>query len=205
MHAAADPKKPSFKERQYQLREDAIIDAVNRLLAAKGFDLMTMDEVAAEVGISKASLYKHFVSKEDLAAAAMTRLLERALALTADIGESVPAVDRLKAVVRWSIEAHLAGEMPLLPSTRSHIRQALIASPAYLERLEQLTAVLGTWIDAARADGALAADLPAEVILYTIFARSCDPVADFLAQGGAFSNAEIVDYLIRICFHGLAR
>ena len=34
-------------------REDAIVLAVNRLLAEKGFDLMTVDEVAAEVGIAE--------------------------------------------------------------------------------------------------------------------------------------------------------
>lgn len=60
-------------------REEAILVAVNRLLAEKGFDAMTVDAVAAEVGIAKASLYKHFSSKEELAAAAMIRVLDRAL------------------------------------------------------------------------------------------------------------------------------
>ena len=44
----------------------------------KGFDAMTVDEVAADVGIAKASLYKHFPSKEDLAAAAMVFVMRRA-------------------------------------------------------------------------------------------------------------------------------
>ncbi len=59
--------KVSFKEQMLQAREDAIIRSVNRLLAEKGFEAMTVDEVAADVGIAKASLYKHFPSKEDLA------------------------------------------------------------------------------------------------------------------------------------------
>jgi TetR/AcrR family transcriptional regulator of autoinduction and epiphytic fitness len=42
---------------------------------------MTVDEVAADVGIAKASLYKHFPSKEALAAAAMVRCCNAALAL----------------------------------------------------------------------------------------------------------------------------
>ena len=46
------PRIP-FKQQMLQAREDAIVDAVNRLLAEKGFDLMTVDEVAAEVGIAK--------------------------------------------------------------------------------------------------------------------------------------------------------
>jgi len=60
-------------------REEAIVVSVNRLLAEKGFETMTMDEVAADVGIAKASLYKHFSSKEELAGAAMIRVLERAI------------------------------------------------------------------------------------------------------------------------------
>ena len=63
--------RPSFKQQQFEAREDAILDAVNLLLARKGFDLMTMDDVAAEVGIAKGSLYRHFSSKESLAAAAL--------------------------------------------------------------------------------------------------------------------------------------
>ena len=47
--------KFSFKEQMLQAREDAIIQSVNRLLADKGFDAMTVDEVAADVGIAKAS------------------------------------------------------------------------------------------------------------------------------------------------------
>jgi len=63
--------KVSFKEQVLRAREDAIVVSVNRLLAEKGFDVMTVDEVAADVGIAKASLYKHFSSKEALAGAAM--------------------------------------------------------------------------------------------------------------------------------------
>ena len=72
-------EKVSFRQQILRAREEAIVTAVNRLLAEKGFDLMTVDEVAAEVGIAKASLYKHFPSKEALAAAAMVRVLQRGL------------------------------------------------------------------------------------------------------------------------------
>ena len=70
--------KLSFKDQAFRLREDAILDACTRILVSKGFDLMTMDDVANEVGISKPSLYKHFKSKDDLACEAMVRLLDGA-------------------------------------------------------------------------------------------------------------------------------
>jgi TetR/AcrR family transcriptional regulator of autoinduction and epiphytic fitness len=85
--SATAPAKTSFKEQMLQAREEAIVQTANRLLAEKGFESMTVDEVAATVGIAKASLYKHFPSKEDLAAAAMVRVMQRTL----DFLASVPA------------------------------------------------------------------------------------------------------------------
>ncbi len=199
------PAKMSFKKQQLQFRENAILDSVNRLLAQKGFDLMTMDEVAADVGIAKASLYKHFESKEQLAAASMTRLLESAIAIANALPEHQPPLDKLKAVVRWAVTEHLGGTMPLLPSTRSSIQQALLSYPPYIERLSTLTEQLGEWIEEAQVLGTLAASLPGEVILYTIFARSCDPVSDFLKMGGAFSDQDIVDLVIHTTFEGMTR
>lgn len=200
---ALTAKKLTFKQQQMQFRENAILDAVNRLLAQKGFDLMTMDEVAADVGIAKASLYKHFQSKEELAAASMTRLVSEALAYVQGLPASMPPLDQLKSLVRWAITTHLSGTMPLLPSTRSNIQQALLAYPPYLEQVRLLTEKLGSLIQAAQEEGSLSPSLPAEVILYTVYARSCDPVADFLKIGGAFSDADIVDLLIHTCFEGL--
>ena len=196
-------KKLTFKQQQLQFRENAILDAVNRLLAKKGFDLMTMDEVAAEVGIAKASLYKHFESKEILSAASMTRLIEQTIEVASGLDQTMTPLDKLKAIVRWATQTHLGGTMPLLPSTRSSIQQALLSYPPYIEKLSTLTECLGTWIGQAQEAGTISKELPGEVILYTIFARSCDPVADFLKMGGAFSDKEIVDLLIRTCFDGM--
>src|SRR5574343_1243132 len=104
----------SFREQVLRVREEAIVNAVNRLLAEKGFDLMTVDEVAAEVGIAKASLYKHFPSKEALAAAAMVQMMGLALQQV-QAQQAVPgasALDKLKAITRWTLQTQLAGEMP---------------------------------------------------------------------------------------------
>lgn len=42
-----------------------------------------------------------------------------------------------------------------------------------------------------------------EVVLYTIYARACDPVPAFLKAGGRFSDAQIVDWVLGICLNGL--
>jgi AcrR family transcriptional regulator len=198
--------KVSFKVQVLQAREGAIVASVNRLLSEKGYDAMTVDEVAADVGIAKASLYKHFASKEELAAAAMIRVLDHALAYLATL-EAQPklsAIERLKAVARWTMEVQLAGEMPSLPAQNSTLRAALAANKVYLDRLIRVSDKLGEWITAAQKAGHLQRKLPPELILYTLFARACDPVLSLLKTSGNHSDEQIIEMLLSTCFDGLA-
>ncbi len=196
--------KRSFREQMHLAREDAIVEAVNRLLAEKGFDAMTVDAVAAEVGIAKASLYRHFPSKEDLAAAAMVRVLERALAHIDGLDPAQTPLQRLQAVARWTLQTQLAGAMPTLPSANSSLRAALMSHQGYLDRLMEVSDRLGGWIEAAQADGSLDRGVPSVVVLYTLYARACDPVLGFLKSTGQFDDAQIIDMVLRTCFQGLS-
>jgi len=197
--------KRSFREQMHLAREDAIIAAVNRLLAEKGFDAMTVDEVAAEVGIAKASLYKHFPSKEDLAAAAMVRVMDRARAFldSLDADKAATPIAQLKAVARWTMQVQLDGEMPSLPSENSSLRATLTTNKAYVDGLMDVSDRLGAWITAAQADGSLNPALPPIAVLYTLFARACDPVLGFLKGAGQYSNEQIIDMVLSTCFDGL--
>ncbi|MGC4078912.1 MAG: TetR/AcrR family transcriptional regulator [Rubrivivax sp.] len=192
----------SFREQVLRVREDAIVASVNRLLAEKGFDLMTVDEVAADVGIAKASLYKHFPSKEALAAAAMVRLLEQTRSIV-ESQDAERAVDRLASVTRWALHLQIAGEMPSLPSQNSTLRAELLANKAYLDLLMEVSDRLGEWIVQAQADGDIDPALPPEVALYTIFARACDPVPAYLKAGGRYSDEQIVEWVLAVCMNGL--
>ena len=196
----------SYKEQVQRMREDAIVEAVNRLLATKGYDNMTVDEVAAEAGMAKASVYKHFASKEDLAGAAMVRALDRALAFVDDLREQVqtPPLDQLKAVARWAMQSQLAGEMPSLPSQNSSLTASLQANDEYMDRLISLSNKLSIWITQAQTGGQLAADIPAEMVLYILFARACDPVVGMLKASGQYTNDQILDWVTRTTFEGMA-
>lgn len=184
-------------------REDAIVLAVNRLLAEKGFDLMTVDEVAADVGIAKASLYKHFASKEDLAAAAMVRILRLAQLFLASLPAAAKPLAQLKAVARWMLEVQLAGAMPSLPSQNSSLRANLMGNKDYLDGIMQVSDQIGGWIEAAQKDGSLNPGIPSLLVLYTLYARACDPVPGFLKAGGQHTDSEIVELVLATCFDGL--
>ena len=198
------PLKKSFKIQMLAARETAIIQSVNRLLAEKGFDAMTVDEVAAEVGIAKASLYKHFTSKEELACAAMVTAMRKAQAFIQSLPVDQSAMDKLQAVTRWTMTLKLQGLMPSLPSQNSSLRATLMASQAYMDGLMDVSDVLGGWIEQAQAQGQINPALPAVAVLYTLFARACDPVIEFLKMGEQHSDEEILDLVMSTCFDGLS-
>jgi AcrR family transcriptional regulator len=196
------PKK-SFKVQMLAAREAAIIQSVNRLLSEKGFDAMTVDEVAAEVGIAKASLYKHFTSKEELACAAMVTAMRRAQEVIQSTDSSLPPLDKLKAVTRWTMTLKLQGLMPSLPSQNSTLRATLMASKDYMDGLMEVSDALGGWIEEAQAQGQINKALPAVAVLYTLFARACDPVLEFLKMGEQHTDEQILDLVMSTCFEGL--
>ncbi len=197
--------RPKLKEQLQRVREDAIIDGVNHLLAEKGYELMTVDEVAATVGIAKASLYTHFRSKEELATAAMVRILERALAYTQSTAmQSIPnPTDRLRTMVEWTYDVQLAGAMPSLPAQNSALRAVLSQNKRYLGLLMELSEVLGGWIRQAQKAGELDRELPAELVLFSLYATACDAVLPVLKAAGQHSDVQIKQLLMRRCFGGL--
>ena len=195
--------KLSFKQQQLIVRENAIVDATNNLLAKKGFEMMTMDEVAAEVGIAKASLYKHFPSKEALAAAAMIRLLENTLAFVRGLSSEQAAVDQLKSVLQWALEIRMKGGLPTLPTENTSLRETLLNNTRYISRLMDLNELMGQMIERAKSDGAIRKYLPTEVVLFTIYARSCDPTLDYLRIGDQYSEDQVIEFLMSTCFNGL--
>lgn len=196
--------KIPFRKQQFDAREEAILDAVNRLLSEKGFDLMTMDDVADSVGVAKGSLYKHFSSKEKLAAAVMTRLLGQ----TIDVLDGMPgdwrAAKRLEEILRWSLQHRMRGGVPHLPSTRGALQRALMLNLEYLSLAFKVNKRFYALVEKAKRDGDISGKVSDDVIVYTLYARSCDPTIDYLRRDGKLSDEQIVEAMVEATFHGLA-
>nr|WP_309575971.1 helix-turn-helix domain-containing protein [Moraxella osloensis] len=197
-------KKLTFKQRMMLERESLIIETVNHLLATKGYDAMTVDEIADTVGIAKASLYRHFPSKEALGMAALVDIMHKALEVINQLNATdQTAIDKLKTLTQWAMRLKLAQKMPNLPSENSQLRELLIANDDYTNNLVMLSDSIGEWIEQAQAEGKLQSNIPGLAILYTLYARACDPVLGFLRSSQLYDDDEIIAIVTRTCFEGL--
>jgi len=56
----------TMAQRKRQLVSNELREAALQLLARKGFDAVTIDEIAATAGVSKRTFFRYFASKEDV-------------------------------------------------------------------------------------------------------------------------------------------
>ncbi|SDF74907.1 MULTISPECIES: TetR/AcrR family transcriptional regulator [unclassified Duganella] len=195
--------KFSFKDQAFKLRESAILDATTSVLSSKGYDLMTMDDVAGAVGISKPSLYKHFKSKEELVGEAMIRLLDGAIEQVGAMDASLGPVQKLSDLLEWALRVRLGGGLPFLPSTSPHVRDMLMRNVKYMLRVVKLNRQLEALVKQGQKEGLLNASLPSDVILFSYYARTCDPAVEFLSKYSKMSNDAIVQHMLTVAFKGL--
>ncbi len=93
---AAVPAEPVRRLRRAERREQ-ILAAATRAFARAGFAATSLDDVAAEAGISRVILYRHFDSKADMYRAVLDRACTR---LAETVGTDDFTEDAIPALVR---------------------------------------------------------------------------------------------------------
>lgn len=82
-------------------KRDSILDAVEQLIASKGYENLTILDLVAAVGMSKGAFYHYYPSKADVLEALLERRLDQWQALILPIAESdASATDRLRSILQ---------------------------------------------------------------------------------------------------------
>ena len=70
---------------EYEMRRNEILDAALRLVYTKGYEQMSIQDILAEVHISKGAFYHYFDSKQALLEAMIERMARQVIQLLVPI------------------------------------------------------------------------------------------------------------------------
>jgi len=99
------------QQRALETRE-RIIDAAARAFARRGYGQATVNDIAAEAGISMGALYHHFASKEELFRAILDEHLRRELAELSGLRPAASVREVIERLVDFQVD-HLQSEHQL--------------------------------------------------------------------------------------------
>ncbi|GAA2815330.1 TetR family transcriptional regulator [Streptomyces showdoensis] len=129
------PTEPtvSLAERKRLLVAGELTESALQLLAQKGFDAVTVDEIAAAAGVSKRTFFRYFASKEDVVVQFLSGMGSDIHAALAGRPAAEPA----------SLSLRHAVAVPLLACTHAHpdhaaralnVVRLILGTPALLAR-----------------------------------------------------------------------
>ena len=198
----APQQLPGLRERQRQARGEAILKAAFALIVEEGYETLTMEAVAARVGISRQTLYHHFASKEDIALRAILTLMERGIKGIEAIDPSLPPVERLMRIVRWLLDSRFQ------PATAAFVKARLSlmplkAHPDYRHAFERRADTLAQIVAAAQAAGEIRDDLPSRLIVQMLLGLISDASYESIVDDGQVTPTEVADAIINVFFTGL--
>jgi len=127
-----------LRERKKREARAAIAEAATLLFAERGFDAVTVADVAMAAGVSVKTVFNYFPVKEDLVLDSRHRIEEELLSAVSNRRSGTPAIAAIRA---HTID--VARRLNQMPVERRHrFRKVLASSPSIKTRLRALS--LGT-------------------------------------------------------------
>jgi AcrR family transcriptional regulator len=135
--AEAEPPSPGLRERKKAQTRELIAATARRLFEERGFDAVTVAEVAREAEVAEKTVFNYFPAKEDLFYSRLEAFEEEMLAAIRgrDTGQSVIAAFR-GFVLRRRGALHIEDDDEATERLRT-VNRVITGSPALLAR-EQL-------------------------------------------------------------------
>jgi AcrR family transcriptional regulator len=194
-------------------KETLILDAAQNRIARFGFSKVTMDEIAQDIGLAKASLYYYYPTKEHIFRAVVAREQDKFLQQTKKIlQQSGPAGKKLKAYVRERISlgkqliSLTALNSTIWQESKPGVRDLFVAFSR--QEMNNITSIVSEGEQSGEFDVA-SPEKTAELILYVLqglrlrFLQATQNQRETRIQIDHFEKQ--VDLLVEILLHGIVK
>jgi AcrR family transcriptional regulator len=185
------------------LREDAILDAAQELMAVKGYGSMTMDDVASLAGIAKATLYQHVRSKEELSVQVVLRSLGRIVAYVTDLDPALPTLERFRRVLVWTIRQRFGEQGVDFRDAEGAVMPLLKRHPTFQELERHLVDGIARIVDEAKGEGSIPPTLSTLVVAHAFVGCMRNASYEDLLANGRCTMEELTETLLFLFTSGL--
>ena len=151
--SAAPATPPTLRDRAARAVRAEVAAVAMRLFQEQGFDKTTVDQIAAEAGLSRTSFFRYFATKEDVVLGHLEELGQQVLAALAARPAAEPAWQALRRAFDLLVESATLPEQGLTMSRMLHDTPSL--------RARQLGKQLG-WQDLLTTEVARRLGVPTE-------------------------------------------
>ena len=165
----------TLRERRRQLLRDEIMEAARSLVAERGFHAMSMDDLAARVGVSKPTLYSQFPTKEDLLVEASREALE-GLLLLAESQPLLTPLQRLCAMLESIVQIQATAQDAVGQIWMPDLLSVLRANPETDALIGQIDAVVTRLIQQAIFTGEIDPSFDSPTIARAFYGLLCAPM-----------------------------
>lgn len=190
-----------LRERQRQARGEAILEAAFALIVEQGYEALTMERLAARVGISRQTLYHHFTSREEIALRAILTLVEQGIEAIHAVDSALAPVEKLRRIMSWMLESRSEPVTAALIKARSAL-MSIKQHPDYRRAHERRTAALAEIVEAGQEAGELRADLPSRLIVQMLSGLVSASCEDLIATGQT-TPAQVACAVTEVFINGL--
>ena len=192
------PAEPARRGRPGYDRR-GLLDAAVAVFNESGYDATSVAALATRLGLSKAALYHHFSSKEEILESALGEALDGLEGVLADTRTIVPG-DRLAAVLEGAVRV-LAAHLPAV-TLLLRVRGNSEIERRALERRRAFDQEVTRIVRAAQDEGAVRSDVDASVATRLLFGM-VNSLVEWYRPGGAEDADALAGDVLTVALDGL--
>lgn len=164
-----------------------------------GYDATSVAALATRLGLSKAALYHHFSSKEEILELALGEALDGLEGVLADT-RSIEASERLASVLQGAVRV-LAANLPAV-TLLLRVRGNSEVERRAVERRRAFDQEVTAIVRAAQGEGAVRADIDASVATRLLFGM-VNSLVEWYRPGGAEDADALARDVLTVALDGL--
>jgi len=165
------PRTPTFTTAEGRATRDAILDAAIKAFAARGYRGASIDQIAAEVGVSRQGVLHHFPSKTKLLVAVLERRdqQDREHAEKLSQTQGITLTNAVRETAAYRAERRGLAQLYTILSAES-VDPGHPAHAYFVERYRMIRREFAGMIAGAQAEGRVPDSLSAETLSIALIA-----------------------------------